>query len=65
MALIRKAIADAMSKVAVGIQPDDISLDFLSGKGALRNLGMLCLSPNDRVFACDGGLPAREANECT
>ena len=40
MALFRKAIAEAMSAVAVGITPDDISLDFLSGKGALRNLGM-------------------------
>lgn len=39
MALIRKAIVDALSKFAVGLSPDDITLDFLTGKGELRNLG--------------------------
>lgn len=43
MAWIRKAIVDQMQKIALGLTPEDLDLNFLSGKGELRNLGMFMM----------------------
>lgn len=40
-AWVRKTIVEKMSQVAMGLTPEDLDLNFLSGKGELRNLGKI------------------------